>query len=142
MQSIFGSGFGAPQNQNLVQFRAGKCQLTPRPNGKFLISADLRKGQVTITRGPDGLVRFKWSNFTTGVVEDEPIVMPGESIFKKVKSPRPEDRVYILKFHQGDRRIMIWMQEKDSSKDEELVRKINDSLNGNSTSGIPQPFPR
>lgn len=133
MQSLFPTqGGGNNQSQPLYQFRAGKCQLTLQPNGKFLVSADLRRGQIQLVRGADTLLHFRWANFATGAVEDDRIVMPGDCIFKKVKTGRSDDRVYMLKFHynsNNQNRLMFWFQNKDISKDEEVVKKVNDLLN-------------
>ena len=39
----------------LLTIKAGKCELEATPNGKFKVTADIRKGQITVTRGSDGL---------------------------------------------------------------------------------------
>lgn len=141
MQSLFPThaSSGANASSNLLQFRAGKCHMSPLQNGKFQVTAEPRRGQVTLSRENDGLLHFKWSNLSTGAVEEDRIVMPGESIFKKVKTGRETgDRVFMLKFTSGNQRLMYWMQNKDSSKDEEIVKKANDALNNNSDSSSGQ----
>jgi 26S proteasome regulatory subunit N13 len=132
MQSLFPAQPSNQGSQALYQFRAGKCQLTSQPNGKFLVQADLRRGSVVLSRGADSLVHFKWQNVSNGTVEDDRIVMPGESVFRKIKSGRDSDRVFMLKFSSGNQRFLFWMQAKDNSKDEEIVKKVNDILNNQS----------
>lgn len=148
LQSLFpqtsnnNSSSSSQQAAPLLQFRAGKCQLTPKSNGKFLVQADLRRGQLSLIRSSsDGLLHFRWSNITNGIIEDDKIIMPGEYIFKKVKTGKLEDRVYQLKFHQStsssssptSQHLLFWLQSKDSSQDEENVKKLNGLLSGTTT---------
>jgi hypothetical protein len=131
MQSLFPTNSQIGGNaSSIVQFRAGKCQLAQQANGKFLVSADLRRGQVSLVKGSDNLLHFRWSNFSTGAIEDDRIIMAGEGLFKRVKTGRDsaDDRVYMLKFISGGQPLMFWMQDKDTSKDEEIVRKVNETL--------------
>ena len=58
MQSLFpvnAGGRGRAVEAPLLSFKAGKCELEPLPNGKFTVRADIRRGQVTIVKGNDGL---------------------------------------------------------------------------------------
>lgn len=132
MQSLFPSAaVGGPRANSapLFQLKAGKCQLTSQSNGKFLVTADVRRGQISLHRSSDGLLHFKWSNMVNGAVEDDRIVMPGESSFKQVKAGHETRRVYLLKFRAGGQRLMYWLQDKDDSKDEENIKKLNELLN-------------
>lgn len=131
MQSLFPQGNAQPAQAPLVQFRAGKCTMSSvQPNGKFMVTPDSRSGRVSLSKGSDGLLHFKWTNAVTNTVEDDRIVFPGEYTFKKVKTGRnePTDRVYMLRYSTGQQRLMFWMQEKASDKDEEVVKKVNDFL--------------
>jgi hypothetical protein len=131
MQSLFPTGASSQSQTPFFQFRAGKCQMSPLPNGKFLVSADLRRGQVSLVKGSDALVHFRWSNFSNGSVEDDRIIMPGEAVLKRVKAGTENDRVFLLKFQYGNNnRLMFWMQDKDPSKDAEIFKKMNDYLKG------------
>lgn len=117
----------------LVQLNAGKCQLSERTaNNKYQVTADNRRGQITLTRGNDGILHFKWINKANGTVEDDRMIMSGgEATFKKVKTGRqdPNDRVFMLKYFAGGKPLMYWMQDVDASKDDELVAKVNEYLN-------------
>lgn len=75
-------------------------------------------------------MHFKWTNGVTNSVEDDRIVFPGEYVFKKVKTGREEgtDRVYMLKYQSGDQRMMYWLQDKSTDKDEQTVKTVNDFL--------------
>eukprot|EP01031_Cornospumella_fuschlensis_P038473 gene38473-46764_t len=128
MQSLFPTNHGAAATRPpLIQFRAGKCELVQLPNGKYRVSADLRRGNISLTRESDGLVHFKWSNFVNGAVEDDRIVMAGDCTFHKVAS---QERVYLLKFRAGaGPRLMYWMQAKSAAQDEENVNKLNNLMN-------------
>jgi len=123
----------APAAPSLVQLNAGKCQLSERnANNKYHVTADNRRGQITLTRGNDGILHFKWINKVNGTVEDDRMIMTGgEATFKKVKTGRqdPNDRVFMLKYFAGGKPLMYWMQDVDASKDDELVAKVNEYLN-------------
>ena len=55
----------------------------------------------------------------------------------RVDTGRPDDRVYLLTFATSDaRRFFFWMQEPDSSKDEERVAELNRLMNAT----VPQPM--
>lgn len=144
MQNLFPSAaVRAAQSSTLVQFPAGKCVLTPLPTGKYQVTADPRRGQIQLTKGIDDLLHFKWVNLASGAVEDDRVVMGGECKFKKVKTGRdndPKDRVFMLKFSGNPKPLMFWMQDPDSSKDEESVKKTNVLLdNPNANVGASQP---
>lgn len=131
MQSLFPQG-GTPATQApVVQFRAGKCTMSSaQPNGKYLVTPDPRSGRVSLSKGNDGLMHFKWTNALTNTVEDDRIVFPGEYTFKKVNTGRSDtaDRVYMLRYSTGQQRLMFWMQERSPDKDEEVVKTLNDFL--------------
>lgn len=55
-----------PGQNELVAFNAGKMTVEPAANGKFLISPDLKKGKICLTRGDDQLLHFQWIDRTTG----------------------------------------------------------------------------
>mmetsp|Transcript_11641 Transcript_11641/g.19508 ORF Transcript_11641/g.19508 Transcript_11641/m.19508 type:complete len:316 (+) Transcript_11641:99-1046(+) len=125
----FGGNAGAGTTPPLVEFKAGKCILSnEQPNGKFQVTADPRRGSVSLMKGSDGLVHFKWTNSLSNSVEDDRIVFPGEYTFKKVKTDRPDDRVYLLKYQGGSQRLMFWLQDKSTEKDEEVIKKMNECL--------------
>lgn len=132
MQSLFPTpaARGAAQAPSLLQFNAGKCVLTPQTNGKFMVSADPRRGQIQLTKGIDGILHFKWVNLVNGNVEDDRMVMGGDCSFKRVKTGREnvKDRVYMLKFAGNSKPLMYWMQDVENTKDEENVKKTNDLL--------------
>jgi hypothetical protein len=139
MNSLFPTATArAAQGNGLVQFPAGKCILTQQSTGKYMVTADSRRGQIQLTKGADGILRFRWINLSNGAVEDDRMVFGNDCIFKKVKTGRAndtKDRVYMLKFHGESKPLMFWFQNPDSSKDEELVKQTNKYLeNPNSAS--------
>lgn len=65
------SGGGMRQSgpKALVSFKAGKMNLDAATN---LVTADKRKGQVTVEQGEhDQLMHFKWKDRSSGNVEDD-----------------------------------------------------------------------
>ncbi|KAF4317763.1 hypothetical protein BBO99_00007780 [Phytophthora kernoviae] len=128
----FGNVFGAPSTagrNELVSFNAGKMSVKPTANGKFLITPQLEKGKVCLSRGDDQLLHFQWMDRQTGASPEDFIIFPEDAHFAKVDTGRPDDRVYILQYKNSSRRFFFWMQNKDSSRDEELVKKVNDCMN-------------
>jgi hypothetical protein len=114
----------------LIKCRAGKMILsTVQENGKFNVTADPRRGEISLIKGNDGIVRFKWTNTVNNIVEDDRMVFPGENIFKRVNTGRTTDRVYMLKYLSGSQRLMYWMQAKSPEKDEDFLGKVNDYIN-------------
>ncbi|KAG3178616.1 hypothetical protein C6341_g7858 [Phytophthora cactorum] len=113
----------------LVSFNAGKMTVKPTANGKFLITPQLEKGKVCLSRGDDQLLHFQWVDRQTGASPEDFIIFPDDAHFAKVDTGRPDDRVYILQYKNSSRRFFFWMQNKDASRDEELVKKVNDCMN-------------
>lgn len=141
MQSLFPQqGRGQETSAPAVQFRAGKCTMSAvQANGKYTVTSDPRGGKIALSKGNDGLMHFKWINALTNAVEDDRIVFPGEYTFKKVKTGRESctDRVYMLKYQSGQQRLMYWLQDKDTEKDEETIKKVNDFLLNPNTVTVP-----
>uniref|UniRef100_M4BQP5 Pru domain-containing protein n=1 Tax=Hyaloperonospora arabidopsidis (strain Emoy2) TaxID=559515 RepID=M4BQP5_HYAAE len=122
-------------------------------NGKFLVTPQLEKGKVCLSRGDDQLLHFQWVDRQTGASPEDFIIFPDDAHFDKVDTGRPDDRVYILQYKNSSRRFFFWMQvtggilkhfvsffllliligllyqNKDASRDEELVKKVNDAMN-------------
>ncbi|KAG7393087.1 hypothetical protein PHYPSEUDO_012422 [Phytophthora pseudosyringae] len=113
----------------LVSFNAGKMTVKPAANGKFLVTPQLEKGKVCLSRGDDQLLHFQWVDRQTGASPEDFIIFPDDAHFAKVDTGRPSDRVYILQYKNSSRRFFFWMQNKDASRDAELVKKVNDSMN-------------
>ncbi|KAG2185368.1 hypothetical protein INT44_002159 [Umbelopsis vinacea] len=116
--------FPIPQRvRHLVEFNAGKCirdgdQLKP----------DLRKGVIFMDQGDDQLLHFYWKERVGNTTEEDLIIFPEEAEMKRV----PEcttGRVYRLHFKSSNQRLFFWMQDKDDSKDEERVAKLNRLIN-------------
>ncbi len=52
----------------------------------------------------------------------------GDQTFRKCKSAPASSRVFYLQF--PNRREFYWMQDPDASKDDEIVAKANNVMNG------------
>lgn len=133
-QSLFPSraagGAGGGGKQALVSFNAGLCVIGgSNSNGKINVTADPRKGKITLGKGNDGQMHFKWTDRMNGQCEVDRMVFPGDVDFKKAKTGREHDRVYLLKFVGTSQRLMFWMQDKSSDKDQDNCAKINEYAN-------------
>ncbi|KAF1319390.1 Proteasomal ubiquitin receptor adrm1-like protein, partial [Globisporangium splendens] len=134
--NVFGNNSPAGRNE-LVSFNAGKMTVKPTANGKFLITPDLKKGKICLSRGDDQLLHFQWMDRQSGTSPEDFIIFPDDALFSKVDTGREGDRVFLLQYKNSSRRFFFWMQNKDSSRDDELVKKVNDCMNNvqQSTSG-------
>jgi len=125
--ALFGNGRGGASggsgSKAVVEFRAGKMTMSGN-----LVTPDKRKGMIQVEQGEDTLMHFKWKDRGTGVVEDDLIIFPDDIEFVRVDQCKT-GRVYLLKFKSSSRRMFFWMQEPKDDKDEELCKKVNDSLN-------------
>ena len=133
LRSLQAEGRAGSQNV-LCEFRAGKLNL--KPNN--MMHADPRRGLIRLKRDEgDGLIHFQWLERIKGVMgapsrtnlEDDLIIFPQEAVMKKLQQAG-DRRIYVLKFQQGDRKLFFWFQEEDASGDEDFVKKVNVSLNG------------
>lgn len=98
------------EQNELVSFNAGKMTVKPSANGKFLVTPQLEKGKVCLSRGDDQLLHFQWVDRQTGASPEDFIIFPDDAHFAKVDTGRPEDRVYILQYKNSSRRFFFWMQ--------------------------------
>jgi hypothetical protein len=93
------------------------------------VTPDLKKGKISLHKGADNLIHFKWTDRSTNAVVSDLLVFPDEVVFKKVVTGTPADRVYMLKWKIGDRREMFWLQDKRTDNDSENCEKINRFIN-------------
>ena len=124
------AGPTAGNGTTLLSFKAGKINLDgPKANGCYQATPDTRRGTVSLVRTNDQLVHFRWVDRTSGAIEDDRILFPDEISFKKVKTGKDADRVYMIKYSSGAEPMMFWMQEKSPDEDEENSAKINQYAN-------------
>lgn len=72
-----------------------------------------------------GLVKARWTDRSNNTVVDEFIVFPDEVTLKKINTGKENDRVYLLNWNQGTRKLMFWMQDKNPINDTENCSKFN-----------------
>lgn len=99
-QSLFpqmGGGAAASSGaSSLLSFSAGKCTLTLLANGNYSVVADPRRGSISLSRSADRILHFKWTDRSSGVVEDDRMLFPNSVTFKRVCTPNETDRIYVL----------------------------------------------
>jgi len=122
---LFGNSSSRSASKALVEFRAGKMNLDTSTK---MVTADSRKGTVAIFQNDDQLIHFTWKDRGTGTVEEDLTIFPDDCEFVNVAACTT-GRVYLLKFKTCSKRMFFWMQEPKTDKDEELCKKVNDSLN-------------
>ena len=124
---LFGNQ-SSSQSKYLVEFKAGKMKMkgtTVNPISK--------KGLVYLHRADDNLMHFCWKDRQSGQVEDDLIIFPDDTEFKKVPQCTT-GRVFVLKFKSSNRRCFYWMQEPKVEKDDDICKKVNEFLNNPSAS--------
>ena len=102
-------------------------------SNKLRVAADPRKGSLSVSRQPDGMVHIQWRDRSTGALGFDRPVFPDDVTFKRIKSPDVKDRIYELKYKaSGDaptaQRWFFWMQESKPEDDEENVKKFLNSI--------------
>lgn len=93
-----------------MAFNAGKMTVAPAANGKFLITPDLKKGRISLSRGDDQLLHFQWTDRQSGSSPEDFIIFPDDATFSKVDTGRAGDRVLLLQYKNSARRFFFWMQ--------------------------------
>ncbi|KAH9922824.1 adhesion regulating molecule [Epithele typhae] len=104
-----------------LAFKAGRA--FRRGNTNF-VDANPAKGAILLQNGDDGLLHFIWRNRTTNAVDEDLILFPGDAAFVRVEQSA-WGRTYVLKFSSSNQRHFFWMQDADSSRDEEFVGNMN-----------------
>ena len=84
-----------------------------------------------------GLLNVRWTDRSNDNVDEEYIVFPDEVTLKKVNTGRDGDRVVLLKWNSGNRRLMFWLQDKEATKDDENISKFNDFVKNPNQSQAP-----
>jgi hypothetical protein len=138
MQSLFPqrNTTVARTNSNvLISFPAGKCQLQLQADGKYLVTPEPRKGTLSLERDNDRLTHFIWTDRTSGIKEDDLIVLPDQISFKKAKTGRPNDRIYCMRYVSSTQYLFFWMQDKSPEKDNEYCNKISEYTNNPTSAG-------
>jgi len=122
---LFGNASARSSSKTLVEFRAGKMTMNASTK---LVSPDKRKGLLSIYQSDDTLMHLTWKDRGTGTLEDDLIIFPDDCEFQAVPACTT-GRVFVLKFKTSSKLMFFWMQEPKADKDEELCKKVNDSLN-------------
>jgi len=99
-----------------------------------MVSPDKRKGLVSVYQSDDQLMHLTWKDRGTGTLEDDLIIFPDDCEFLAVPACTT-GRVFVLKFKTNNKRMFFWMQEPKADKDEEICKKVNDSLNNPPAAG-------
>lgn len=137
--------------KTLLSFKAGKMTEELQPDGRYLITADPRRGTIEVnwtassSSSSSGTLKLEWKDRRTRSIIDSHTIYRNDTItYSKVSTGREtesenngnsggtnaakDDRVYLLQFGDGAsaRRHFFWMQDKaEGNVDEENCVKIN-----------------
>lgn len=133
--------------KTIATFKAGKMNPVLQENGKYLVTADSRRGQISLIYelgsrssgsnsnsgggSGNGILKFEWKDRRTRSVIDSLTIFPEDRCtFTPVPTGREGDRVYLLQFgNNPDRRFFFWMQDKyEDGLDENNCKQANTFL--------------
>ena len=125
----------------LFEMQCGKATLAGTT-----VTADPRKGILSLKKSEDGLMHLIWKDRTTNAVEEDLIVFPGDATLRHLDVCK-DGYVMLLEFTQTKRKLFFWSQERrkkgldfskpeDVSKEKALLEKANRAL-----TGTPEPVP-
>eukprot|EP00617_Octactis_speculum_P019318 CAMPEP_0185768174 /NCGR_PEP_ID=MMETSP1174-20130828/48038_1 /TAXON_ID=35687 /ORGANISM="Dictyocha speculum, Strain CCMP1381" /LENGTH=382 /DNA_ID=CAMNT_0028452753 /DNA_START=57 /DNA_END=1205 /DNA_ORIENTATION=+ len=133
LQGFGGGAFGNPA-EPIVKMKVGKMEAANIPDkpGKFMITPVPAKGQLQLMKDEQnpGILMFQWKDRVLNSMDLNLTLFPGDARLIKVNTGKEGDRVYMLQFTSDrNKRFFFWCQDKDDSKDVELVTKINETMN-------------
>ena len=131
MQSLFPQhNTQSATEKPLLEFKAGKCAMVSQEDGSYMVSPDEKRGKIAVVKG-EGYVYFRWIDRSSNQMDVNCnwIVFQNSVVFKKINTGRAEDRVYLLKWKDENRRLLFWMQDKSGDKDEENCKQVNELFN-------------
>jgi len=117
--------FQQPQRPNgtvHVEFRAGRMDWDGR-----MVTADKRKGKIVLmTVEDEQLMHFQWHDRDKNETAVDLIVI-NDAYLEKIEKCKT-GRVYLLRFTSSNKKLFFWMQEPKTDKDEELMKKFNETI--------------
>lgn len=131
----------AGARSGLFEMQCGKATLAGST-----VTADPRKGLLSLKKSEDGLMHLVWKDRATSAVEEDLIVFPGDATLRHLDVCK-DGYVMLLEFTQTKRKLFFWSQERrkkgldfskleDISKEKALLEKANRAL-----TGTPEPVP-
>ena len=103
---------------SVLSFRAGKMNATFKPNGKYLVEPDMRRGEIHVvhcstpsngasaTATAAATLKLEWRDRRTKTIVNS-LPLDGDATFERVETGRDGDRVYLLQ-RSGRRRNFFW----------------------------------
>lgn len=110
----------------LCSIPAGRCQVTDDRDGLKKVSPILTEGRIVVVRAGSNF-HFFWRDMLTMREYFRRPLHRGNGL-RKIKTGNHDDRVYGLD-GLGSSSLLFWFQEKDASKDSDMVKQFN-SLTG------------
>ncbi|EPQ54619.1 adhesion regulating molecule [Gloeophyllum trabeum ATCC 11539] len=101
----------------ILAFKAGRAF---RREGTNFVDHSPEKGAIILQKGEDELLHFIWKNRSTGELEEDLILFPGDASFVKIPQA-PGGRTYVLKFSSSNQRHF----DASTNRDEEFVNNLN-----------------
>jgi hypothetical protein len=112
---------------SILSFRAGKMNATFKPNGKYLVEPDMRRGEIHVVyctppsssasmnpllasnataNDATATLKLEWRDRRTKTTVNS-LPLDGDATFERVETGRDGDRVYLLQ-RSGRRRNFFW----------------------------------
>jgi len=129
-----GSGRGENEGKTILNFKAGRMTPELQPNGKYLITGDPKRGEISLTyhsSTSNPSMKFEWKDRRNRTTVDDLTFLPSDVTsdnnvsFTQVSTGREDDRVYLLAYKNTDTRYFYYMQEKEKDEDIENAVLVN-----------------
>ncbi len=101
---------------SILDFRSGKMNATFKPNGKYLVEPDMRRGELHLvycssnnnatSARPPPSIKLEWRDRRTRTTVNT-YALDSDATFERVETGRDGDRVYLLQ-RPGRRRDFFW----------------------------------
>merc|ERR1711976_319588 len=127
-QAPSAKGGNVVQQNYLAEIRCGRMLMDEATK---MVEAQPEKDLLYVKRMNDTLIHLVWkerNNPASKIPDDDLIVFEGDCSGRLIKQ-LPEHRVFLVKMNQTNTRKLFWLQHTDASKDEELIKNLDDSLN-------------
>jgi len=140
-----GSSRGGNEGKTILNFKAGRMTTELQPNGKYLVTGDPKRGDISLVyhTSPSSsstsinsspTLKFEWKDRRNRTTADDLTFLPSDITsdnnisFTQVSTGREDDRVYLLSYKNTDTRYFYYMQEKEKDEDVENAVLVNQYL--------------
>lgn len=135
------------EGKTILSFKAGRMTTELQQNGKYLVTGDPKRGEISMiynsspasttsssnNTAATPTINFEWKDRRSRTKVDDLTFLPSDIrsnniTFAQVNTGREQDRVYLLQYKNTDTRYFYYMQEKEVMDDVENAVLVNQYL--------------